>query len=114
MNDEHLPSILEEVRHIRELLELLAEPAMAQRDVKLRQELRKTVGSSAKKQKSVFLMDGSRTQKEIVAQTGVHQGHFSTMVGTLAGVGVLTIDKKHPKLTIPIPSNFFDADARSE
>ena len=68
---------------MRELLELLAEPAIAQRDAKLREELREIVGSSLKKQRAVLLMDGSRTQKQIVAETCVNQGHLSSMVGRL-------------------------------
>ena len=59
MNDEHAQILLEEVRQMRKLLELLAEPSIAQRDAKLRDELRKIVGSSLKKQQSVLLMDGS-------------------------------------------------------
>lgn len=111
MNHEDVQVLLIEIRQIRKLLEVLAEPAIAQRDAKLRQELRKIVGSSAKKQQCVFLMDGSRTQKEIVAQTSVHQGDLSTMVGKLESAGLLADGKKHPKLAISIPSNLFDANA---
>ena len=45
MNDQDAQVLLEEVRQIRKLLELLAEPAIAQRDAKLREELKKIVGS---------------------------------------------------------------------
>lgn len=114
MNDEHGELLLAEARQIRKLLELLAEPAIAQRDAKLRDELRKIVGSSAKKQQSVFLMDGSRTQKDIVDQTSVGKGHLSTMVGQLESAGLLTEGKKHPNLSISIPPNFFDANTRTK
>ncbi|MBI1814169.1 MAG: hypothetical protein HYR72_04275 [Deltaproteobacteria bacterium] len=97
---------------MRKLLELLAEPAIAQRDAKLRDELRKIVGSSSKKQQSVFLMDGSRTQKQIVGQTSVNQGDLSTLVGKLESAGLLADGKKEPKLAISIPSNFFNANAK--
>jgi CRP-like cAMP-binding protein len=110
MNDE----LLQEVRQMRKLLELLAEPAIAQRDAKLRGELRKIVGSSPKRQQSALLMDGSRTQAQIAAQTSVNQGHLSTMVGKLESVGLLADGKKHPKLSISIPPNFFDADAETK
>ena len=114
MTSEHVLILLEEVHKIRSLLELLAEPAIAQRDAKLRRELRSIVGSSAKKQQSVLLMDGSRTQKEIIAHTSVHKGDLSTMVGKLESAGLLAEGKKHPKLAISIPSNFFDANAGKE
>lgn len=114
MHEEHDQALLEEVREIRQLLELLAEPAIAQRDIKLRDELRTIVGSSAKKQQSVFLMDGSRTQKQIIAQTLLDQGDLSKMVGKLESGGLLTEVKKHPKLSISIPPNFFDANAATK
>jgi hypothetical protein len=109
MNEHHSELLLDEVCQIRKLLELLAEPAIAQRDAKLRDELRDIVGSSAKKQQSVLLMDGSRTQRQIVAETSVNQGDLSTMVGRLDNAGLLCDGKKQPKLTISIPLNFFDA-----
>ena len=110
MNDEQARILLEEVRHMRNLLELLAEPAIAQRDAKLRDELRKIVGPSSKMQRSALLMDGSHTQAQIVAQTSVNQGNLSTMVGKLESAGLLADGKKQPKLAIAIPSNFFDDD----
>jgi DNA-binding MarR family transcriptional regulator len=94
---------------MRKLLELLAEPAIAQRDAKLRDELRNIAGSSSKKQQSVLLMDGSRTQKQIVAETSVNQGDLSTMVGRLEDAGLLADGKKQPRLVISIHRNFFDA-----
>ena len=110
MIDQHAQDLLHEVCQIRKLLELLAEPAIAQRDAKLRDELRKIVGSSSKKQRSVFLMNGSRTQKQIIVQTSVNQGHLSSLVGKMEDAGLLTDGKKQPKLAISIPSNFFDVN----
>jgi hypothetical protein len=114
MNDDLVQLLLEEVHQMRKLLELLAEPAIAQRDAKLRGELRNIVGSSQKKQQAVVLMDGSRTQAQIIAQTSVHQGHLSTMVGKMESSGLLADGKKRPKLAISIPSNFFDANAETK
>ena len=110
MTDENDPGLREEVRQIRKLLELLAEPAIAQRHAKLRDKLRTIVGSSATKQQAALLMDGSRTQTQIVALTSVHKGHLSTMVGKLDGAGLLANGKKQPKLTISVPSNFFNEE----
>lgn len=102
--------LLEEVRRIRELLELLAEPAIAERDAALRAKLRAIVGTSQKKQKSVLLMDGSRAQKDIVSETSINQGHLSTMVSQLNEAGLLADGKKLPKLVISIPSKFFESN----
>lgn len=110
MKDEHVQLLIDEVRQVRKLLEILAEPAIAQRDAKLREELRKIVGSSSAKQRSVSVMDGSRTQKEIIAQTSMHQGNLSTMIGKLENAGLLANGTKLPKLSISIPPNFFDVN----
>lgn len=110
MNDEHAQVLLEEVRQMRELLELLAEPAIANRDAKLRAQLRQIVGASSKKQESVILMDGSRTQTQIASETGVNKGHLSTMVGKLESAALLADGRKQPRLAISILQNFFDTD----
>ena len=109
MIDASDSSLLDEVRQIRRLLELLAEPAIAQRDAKLRGELQAIVGSSAIMQRSVLLMDGTLTQTQIATRTTVHKGNLSTMVGKLESAGLLANGKKQPKLAISIPSDFFDA-----
>lgn len=100
--------LLREVQKIRELLELLAEPAVAQRDAALRDELRRIVGSSQKKQNAVLLMDGTLAQKDIVAQASINKGNLSTTVSQLEQAGLLADGKKLPKLIIPIPPNFFE------
>jgi hypothetical protein len=107
MSDKEL---LEAVIEIRKLVELLAEPAIAQRDAKLRKELRKLVGSSETKQKSVHLMGGTLTQSQIKTQTGIHKGNLSTLVGKLNDGKLLTGDPKFPKLAISIPPNFFESN----
>lgn len=112
MNESDLLLLLDEVRHLRKLVELLAEPAIAQRDSRLRDELKRVTGTSAKNQQSVLLMDGTRAQKDIVAKTGIHKGQLSTMVSKLEETGLITNKNKHPKLTITIPTSFFDANAK--
>ena len=103
--------LLETVRKIYGLLELLAEDKIAQRDAKQRAALVGIVGQSATKQKSIFLMDGTRTQAEIRKATSVNQGHLSTMVGRLQKSSLLVGDVKKPKLAISIPQDFFEGDA---
>ena len=93
---------------IRDLLRIIAEPQIAARDEKLRNELAHIVGKSVSKQKSIFLMDGNHTQSSIRHQTGVNQGHLSTLVKHLGQSDLLTGDPKKPKLAIVVPPNFFD------
>ena len=107
MSDKEL---LDAVLEIRNLLELLAEPAIAQRDAKLRQELRKLVGSSEPKQRSVFFMNGERTQAQIRSETSVNQGHLSTLVSNMNKAKLLVGDPKLPKLAISIPATFFESN----
>lgn len=106
--------LLETVRKIYGLLELLAEEKIAHRDAKQRLALREIIGASPARQKSAFLMDGSRTQAEILRATSVNQGHLSTMVGKLHKAGLLAGDTKKPKLAISIPPNFFESDAEAK
>jgi hypothetical protein len=95
-------------------LELLAEDKIAERDAKQRNALREIVGASVSKQKSVFLMDGTRTQAEIQRAASVNQGNLSIMVGKLHKAKLLADDTKKPKLAISIPPNFFEKNAEAE
>jgi hypothetical protein len=106
--------LLETVRKIYGLLELLAEDKIAQRDAKQRSTLLEIVGTSATRQKSVLLMDGTRTQTEIHGATSVNKGHLSTMVGKLYQAKLLAGDAKKPKLAISIPPNFFEKNAEAK
>jgi DNA-binding MarR family transcriptional regulator len=100
--------LLATVHEIRALLRLMAEPAIAQRDQKLRAELKAIVGSSETKSRAVLLMDGTRTQRQIHSETGMNQGNLSTLVKQLKNSGLLS-DHSNPTLAIAIPSNFFDS-----
>jgi hypothetical protein len=72
--------ILATLHEIRDLVRLIAEPQIAARDKKLRDELLRIVGDSVAKRKAVLVMDGNHTQSDIRKQTGVHQGNLSTLV----------------------------------
>jgi len=111
---DHESEMLGEIKKISGLLELLAEDKIAQRDKKQRTALLEIVGTSATKQKSIFLMDGTRTQTEIHNATSVHKGNLSTMVGKLDEAKLLIGDTKKPKLAISIPPNFFESNAETE
>src|SRR5438105_1427771 len=100
--------LLTAVREMRELLQVMAEPALAARDQKLRDELKRLVGSSVSKAKAASLMKGSLSQREIHRETGMNEGNLSTLVKQLKASNLLTNDA-NPTLTITIPSNLFDA-----
>ncbi len=112
--DEPWSELLKAVHDILDLVRLMAEPAIAERDQKLRAELRRIVGSSAAKRKSVMLMDGSRTQASIHRDTGINLGQLSTFVKQLNDSKLLTGDGKEPKLAFPIPANFFEHGVTDE
>ncbi len=101
--------LLDAVREIRDLIRLMAEPAVAERDRRFRDELRQVVGKSQPKAKAVLLMDGNRTQTEIHAETSINKGHLSTLVKRLTETNLQCGDARRPKLAISIPSSFFDA-----
>jgi hypothetical protein len=106
--------MLKEIKRISSFVELLAEEKIAQRDAKQRTALLEIVGTSAAMQKSVLLMNGSRTQKQIRTETGAHQGNLSTMVGKLHKAKLLLGDTRTPHLAISIPPNFFESNAETE
>ena len=99
---------IELLTEIRDLLTVMAEPALAKRDAKLRSSLRTVVGGSGKKAKAVLLMDGSRARSAIVKESGVDQGDLSRLVKALAAAQLIAADAKNPRLAVTVPSNFFD------
>ena len=103
--------LLNTIQEIRDLIRIMAEPAIAEHDKKARTELRRLVGSSTKKANAVFLMDGSRIQSIIQKESGINQGHLSTLVKQLSASNLLSGDGKQPKLAISIPRNFFEDEA---
>lgn len=110
---DYSAELLDEVRQMRKLLELIAEPAVAQRDAGLRQELRRIVGRSKPKQQSVLLMNGKHRQSDIRSKTGINQGHLSTLVSRLSAAKLLIEGATLPNLAISIPENFFDNHAEN-
>jgi DNA-binding MarR family transcriptional regulator len=94
------------LREIVVLLRLLAEPAIAKRDEKLRSSLYEIVGKSSARAKAVLSMDGTRTQAAICKEAGIDQGALSRLTKTLRGAGLIATDDKALKLVIPIPPNF--------
>src|SRR3990170_3347071 len=104
---DHSAQILQVLAEMRDLLRLIAEPAIAQRDKKLREALRGMAGSATgKKARAILLMDGSRKQKSIVNECGIDQGDLSNLVKKLKTAELLTGDSKQPQLAISIPPNF--------
>ena len=103
--------LLAAINEIRDLLRVMAEPAMAEHDKRARTELRRLVGASPKRAKAVHLMDGTRAQAAIQKETGINKGDLSVLVKLLMEGNLLAGDKKHPNLAIKIPKNFFEAGA---
>ncbi len=98
------------LREIRNLLLVMAEPALAKRDERLREALLEIVGNSKAKAKAVLLMDGSRAQAAIKKESGIDAGALSRCVKELRVVELIGKgDDKHPKLVITIPPNFFES-----
>ena len=102
MNEE-----VELLREMRDLLLLIAEPALAKRDENRRNALREVVGKGKNKVKAVLLMDGSRTRQVIRQQSGIDQGNLSHLEKALRNKELLLGDDK-PKLVIAVPANFFE------
>ena len=97
------------LQEIRDLLRLIAEPAIAQRDKKLREALRSIAGSATgKKAKAILLMNGAKNQTAISSECGINPGDLSVLVKKLKSAELLKGDPKQPDLAISIPPNFFE------
>lgn len=68
------------LREIRNLLQVIAEPQIATRDKRLRDELQKIVGTSTKKAKAILAMDGSKNQSTLRKESGMDVGNLSRLV----------------------------------
>jgi hypothetical protein len=99
---------------IRDLLQVIAEPALAKRDEILRNSLRRVVGGGAKKAKAVMLMDGTRPQAVIVKESGIDHGDLSRLVKALAAARLIVTDNRNPTLLVKVPPTFFNESASDE
>jgi DNA-binding MarR family transcriptional regulator len=96
------------LREMRDLLRVMAEPALADRDKKLRSSLLEIVGKSEQKASVVLLMNGLRSQAELSKESGMDRGNVSRLVTALRAKDLIKADEKHPELVISIPPNFFE------
>ena len=97
------------LREIRDLLRLIAEPALAKRDERFRTSLQQVIGKSKQKAEAVVLMDGTRSQAAIRKDCGIDHGNLSRLVKALREADLIGPDDKHPKLVFPVPSNLTDS-----
>jgi hypothetical protein len=93
---------------IRDLLRLIAEPALAKRDEGRRAALRALAGRSKTNTKAIQLMDGTRTRKAIRQESGIDAGNLSRLEKSLRDKELITADEQL-KLVITIPANFFES-----
>lgn len=95
------------LREIRDLLRLIAEPALAERDQNLRAALLQIVGKSKQKEAAVALMDGTRSQAAIRNECGIDTGNLSRLVKALREASLIGTDEI-PKTVFTVPMNFID------
>lgn len=94
------------LRDIRELLMLIAEPQLAERDRVRRDQLRKIAGKGEKNMKAVLLMDGSRNQAAIAKEVPIDVGQLSTLVKNLREAKLLH-EGSNPHVVIPVNESVF-------
>lgn len=98
------------ILEMRDLLRLIAEPAIAQRDQRQRENLKVIVGKSQPKAKAAQLMDGTKSQTEIHKLSGMQKSNLSLFVKQLSEAGLLSSTSQAPKLALLIPPNFFEGE----
>lgn len=96
------------LREIRDLLRLIAEPALAKRDERFRESLQELVGKSLQKATATVLMDGTRSQGDITKAAGIDRGNLSRLVTALRKEKLIGPDEKRPMLLFSMPPNFID------
>jgi hypothetical protein len=104
---------IELLTEIRDLLQVVAEPALAKRDEKFREAVRTVVGKGQKKRDAIMLMDGSRTESVIAKEASIDPGQLNRLVKALKAALLVGQDGKHPKLHVKLPSNFFGDEGNS-
>jgi DNA-binding MarR family transcriptional regulator len=98
---------IELLAEIRDLLQVMAEPALAKRDEKCRDAIRVVVGKSRKSASAIRLMDGSRAQAAISKEAGIDPGQLNRLIKSLEKNALIDADEKYPKLRVKLPLNFF-------
>lgn len=96
------------LREIRDLLRIIAEPALARRDERLRASLQQIIGKGKQKAKAVILMDGTRSQAAIRKDCGIDFGDLSRLVNALREAELIGLEDKNPRLVFSVPSNLPD------
>lgn len=102
---------IELLTEIRDLLRVIAEPALAERDAALRSKLLQIVGASKKNAVAALLMDGTRSRKAIATEAKTDSGNLSRFVNKLSEAQLIDGDDSHPKLAVSLPPNFFEKAA---
>jgi len=96
------------LKKILDVVTLIAEPQIAQRDEKRRVALTAIVGKGAKTIKAASLMDGTRTQSVVCKDSGLDQGALSRLTKALRESSLLDPDSKDPKISIPLTTRFWE------
>jgi hypothetical protein len=99
---------IELLTQIRDLMHVMAEPQLAKRDAKARASLRQLVGTSSKRADTFALMDGTRSQADLVKATGIDAGNLSRFVKALGEAKLVGADSKRPKATLNVPRSFLE------
>ena len=99
---------LELLREIRDLLTLIAEPQLEERDKLRRSELRRIVGRGEKKIAATLLMNGSRTKAEIARESTIDAGDLTKLVKAFNEAKLLDArNNSSPRLVIPVSRAMF-------
>jgi len=96
------------LREIRDLLVLIAEPALAKRDESMRAAVLELAGRSKSKRNAILLMDGARTRAAICKESGIDAGDLSRLLKALREKTLIGPEDP-PKLMLALPPKFFEA-----
>lgn len=107
MDDTGAVRLLEE---IRDLLKLIAEPQIRERERVGREMVRQIVGKSMKRRAAVLLIDGIRTRVQVQKEASIDQGDMSRLIAALVRAGVVTERDKVPQLKVDLDQSILEEE----
>lgn len=105
---EYNEKIVNLLTEIRELLRIIAEPQLAERDRQGRATIVKIVGRSQKRKSAVLLIDAVRTRADIQKLSEIDPGDLSRFMSELKEAQLCEEQSRVPRLRVSVDEKMFD------
>jgi phosphoenolpyruvate-protein kinase (PTS system EI component) len=99
--------VIELLRDIKSLLEVLAEPKLQEREKSARDILRRIAGRSEPKRAALLLMNGQLTRQEIIKSTQIDPAEMTRLTKAVLAEGLLTEKAGKPAVLVRSLNSLF-------